>query len=85
MEDSFEIFDVRTVETGDYLSFTVKDGSDEIPATISRTALAVLDQGGNHDAGAVFEAHKERIRKAAYEMRRRNPGVSSIRLGSSNF
>lgn len=85
MEGSFEICDVKTVTTGDYLAFTIKDGSATIPATISRTALAVLDQGGGLAPREVFEKHKERIRRAAYEMRRVNPGLDLISLGSLNF
>lgn len=85
MEDTFQISDPKYVTHGDYLSFTIKDGSVTLPATISRTALAVLGNAHTQTDMETFQTHTERIRKAAYEMRRVNPGLDLIALGSSNF
>lgn len=85
MDESFQISAPKAVITGDYLAFTITDGEKQIPASISRTALATLAQGKPHNDLAVFEAHSERIRRAAFEMRRVNPTLDVIKLGSRNF
>ena len=85
MEETFQIFDPKCETTGDYISFTVTDCGQKIPATISRTALVVLAQGEPLDDIMIFETHRERIRKAAYQMRRVNPTLSVLMLGSMNF
>ncbi|WP_313817833.1 hypothetical protein [Cupriavidus sp.] len=85
MEDGFQISDPAKSTTGDYLMFTVSDGDRQIPGRISRTALAIFDVGRSGDDMAVFAANKERIRRAAYEMRRVNPHLDLIALGSLNF
>ncbi|MFH5249843.1 hypothetical protein ACGTRS_01210 [Burkholderia semiarida] len=83
MDASFQISDAQSPTTGDYLSFTITDGDVAIPARISGSALAVLSP--DLDREASFVANRERIRKAAYEMRRVNPGLDRILLGSDNF
>ncbi|KVK74271.1 hypothetical protein WS90_31165 [Burkholderia cepacia] len=85
MEDTFTIVDPKYVTTGDYLAFTIKDGPASVHAKISRSALAVLDNSGKYTDIEIFEIHNERIRKAAYEMRRVNPGLDYIALSSNNF
>ncbi|ALF88550.1 MULTISPECIES: DUF1488 family protein [Ralstonia solanacearum species complex] len=85
MDESFQISAPKAVITGDYLAFTITDGEKQIPASISRTALATLAQGKPHNDLAVFEAHSERIRRAAFEMRRVNSTLDVVKLGSHNF
>jgi hypothetical protein len=85
MEETFQISDPKRETAGDYISFTVSDCGQKIPATISRTALVVLAQGESLDDIMIFETHRERIRKAAYEMRRTNPTLDVLMLGSLNF
>lgn len=83
MDTGFQISDAQSPTTGDYLSFTITDGDVTIPGRISGTALAIL--GPDMEREASFEANRERIRKAAFEMRRVNPGLDMINLGSVNF
>ncbi|MFP3703383.1 hypothetical protein SB783_05220 [Paraburkholderia sp. SIMBA_009] len=85
MEETFEIVDPKAVTQGDYLTFTIRDGNVTLPGRISRSALAVLDRTGKHDDLEIFEIHLQHIRRAAYEMRRVNPGLDLIALGSNNF
>jgi len=85
MDDSFQISDPAAETTGDFLVFTIIDGESRVPARISRTALAIFDVNRTGDDRAVFAANKERIRGAAYEMRRVNPHLDLIALGSLNF
>ncbi|WP_059885415.1 hypothetical protein [Burkholderia ubonensis] len=83
MDANFQISSAESPTTGDYLSFTITDGTVKLPGRISGSALAVLSPGLDREAS--FEANRERIRKAAYEMRRVNPGLDRIVLGSNNF
>ncbi|MBR8221253.1 hypothetical protein [Burkholderia ambifaria] len=83
MDASFQISDAESPTPGDYLSFTITDGSVTVPGIISGRALAIL--GPELDREASFEANRDRIRKAAFEMRRVNPGLSMIILDSNNF
>lgn len=62
MDDSFQISTPKAVTTGDSQAFTITDGDKQIPASISRTALATLAQGKPHDDVAVFAANSERTR-----------------------
>jgi hypothetical protein len=84
MDSSFEIHTPVSSKLGDFVGFTVHDGSRSIPAHISRTALAVLCGNGRADLAA-FEASKERIREVAYERLRRNPTDYLLNLTSSDF
>ncbi len=83
--EAFRISDPSDSKTGDFVSFTISDEDKTIPGRISRTALAILRAGGNADDLATFETHKERIRAAALDMRKANPSLGLIALGSSNF
>ncbi|MBU9618126.1 hypothetical protein [Burkholderia multivorans] len=83
MDASFQISDAQSPTTGDYLSFTITDGAVTLPGKISATALAILSP--DLDREASFEANRERIRKAAFDMRRVNPGLDMINLGANNF
>lgn len=83
MDDSFQISAPTFPTTGDYVSFTICDGDKKKPARISGTALAIL--GTSADPRETFSANIERIRRAAYEMSRRNPMLDIIILGSNNF
>ncbi|WP_321852710.1 hypothetical protein [Burkholderia diffusa] len=83
MDASFQISNAQSPTLGDYLSFTITDGTVTVPGRISGTALAVLSP--DLDRETAFEANRERIRKAAFEMRRVNPGLDMINLGSNNF
>ncbi|WP_426396866.1 RelA/SpoT domain-containing protein [Ralstonia sp. R-29] len=86
MDDSFSIGPPRSDTTGDYVSFVIQDGKEMIAGRISNTALAVLNNGKVFDSPIeVFNAHTDRIKKAAYEMRRMNPHFELIALGSNNF
>ncbi|MBF6987232.1 hypothetical protein [Cupriavidus sp. IK-TO18] len=85
MESSFQIIEPKAVTLGDFLSFTIIDGDKRIPGRISRTALAVLDSTRTGDDLAVFAVNEERIREAAYKMRRVNPHLDLIALGTLNF
>ena len=68
------------------MSFVIQDGKEMIAGRISNTALAVLNNGKVFDSPIeVFNAHTDRIKKAAYEMRRMNPHFELIALGSNNF
>ncbi|KVD24759.1 hypothetical protein WI80_25015 [Burkholderia ubonensis] len=83
MDDNFQISTAQTSTTGDYLSFTVTDGTVKLPGKISGSALAELSPGMEREAS--FKANFERIRQAAYEMRRRNPEITEISLNSYSF
>ncbi|KVK88742.1 hypothetical protein WJ47_02800 [Burkholderia ubonensis] len=83
MDDNFQISTAQTSTTGDYLSFTVTDGTVKLPGKISGSALAELSPGMEREAS--FKANFERIRQAAYEMRRRNPELTEISLNSYSF
>lgn len=83
MDDSFQISAPEIPTAGDFLSFVICDGDRKRPARISGTALAIL--GNSADPKATFLANIERIRRAAYEMVRRNPTLDIIILGSGNF
>ncbi|KAF3460938.1 hypothetical protein ACQCRI_23830 [Ralstonia pseudosolanacearum] len=86
MDGKFSIGSPRSETTGDYVSFDIRDAKEKIAARISNTALAVLNNGEMFDNPiAVFNANTDRIRKAAYEMRRMNPNLELIALGSNNF
>ncbi|SCU75568.1 conserved hypothetical protein [Cupriavidus necator] len=86
MGDNFQITAPLRHSTGDFLSFTILDGDAKIPARISGTAIALLDRDrATNDPMGVFEANKDRIRKAAFDMRRMNPTLGLIALGSNNF
>lgn len=86
MDDSFSIGPPRPDTAGDYVSFVIRDGQEMITARISNTALAVLNNGEVFDNPiAIFNANTDRIRKSAYEMRRMNPHLELIALGSNNF
>jgi len=85
MDEKFQVVDPEFKTTGDYVSFTIVDGDRRVPARISRTALAVLDQGNNNEPAAVFERHMETIRSAAYKMRRVNPTLAMIFLATHDF
>ncbi|WP_186150880.1 hypothetical protein [Burkholderia gladioli] len=85
MESTFDIHSPKTVTNGDYVGFIITDGPTVIEAQISRTALAVLHQDQGFESVGAFETHKQRIRKAAYEMVRRNPGLNPILLDDGNF
>lgn len=83
MDASFQISDAQSPTPGDYLSFTITDGAVTLLGRISGSALAVLSP--DLDREASFKANREKIRKAAYEMRRVNPGLDMIILGTQNF
>ncbi|KVQ76940.1 RelA/SpoT domain-containing protein [Burkholderia multivorans] len=83
--DAFRISDPKDKTTGDFVSFKIIDGNHELPGRISRSALAVLGSLHNEDDLVTFENHKERIRKAAFNIRRMNPLLDLIALGSSDF
>lgn len=85
MDEKFQVVEPVFKTTGDYVSFTIVDGDGRVPARISRSALAVLDQGNNNEPAAVFEAHMETIRSAAYKMRRVNPTLAMIFLATNDF
>lgn len=85
MTKNFQIVNPQFTTSGDYVSFTIIDGEQHVPARISRTALAVLDQGNNNESSDVFESHREQIRTAAMEMRKRNPTLDMVFLCSINF
>jgi hypothetical protein len=84
MDAAFQISKPSDKTLGDYLTFEITDGALIIPATISRSALAEFDRSGISEI-AIFEANREKICKASYEMRRVNPGLGLIALGSGNF
>ncbi|WP_412021939.1 hypothetical protein [Burkholderia cepacia] len=83
MDDSFQISNAVSPTIGDYLSFTITDGSVRVPGRISGSALAML--GPDLKREAAYVANFERIRKAAFDMRRRNPDLSIIILSTNNF
>lgn len=85
MDEAFRISDPTDKTTGDFVSFTISDGDKTFPGRISRTALAILRGAIDADDLATFENHKERIRAAALNMRRTNPSLDLIALGSNNF
>lgn len=85
MDEAFRILDPTDKTTGDFVSFTISDGDQVLPGRISRTALAILRGPSGADDLATFDTHKERIRTAALSMRRRNPSLDLIALGSNNF
>lgn len=81
--DSFQISAPVVPTTGDYLFFTSQDGDRRRPARIAGTALAIL--GSNADARETFLANIEAIRRASFDMARRNPTLDVVILGSGNF
>ncbi|MEX3994788.1 RelA/SpoT domain-containing protein [Paraburkholderia sp. EG286A] len=85
MDDAFRIYDPTDKTRGDFVSFTISDGDQTVPGRISRTALAILRSPNDGDDLATFEAQKEKIRAAAFNMRRLNPSLDLIALGSNNF
>ncbi|UVE68721.1 hypothetical protein L2Y90_18280 [Burkholderia pyrrocinia] len=85
MDEAFRISDPTDKTTGDFVSFKISDGDQTFPGRISRTALAILRGAIDADDLATFETHKERIRAAAFNMRRTNPSLDLIALGSNNF
>jgi ribosomal protein S7 len=85
MEDAFQIHSPKTVTSGDFVGFTIRDGEKTIAAQISRRALAVLHQDQGFEPLEAFETHKARIRQAAYMMVRRNSGLGPILLAENNF
>lgn len=85
MDEAFRILDPTDNTIGDFVSFTVLDGDQAFPGRISRTALAVLRGASDGDDLATFETHKELIRTAALNMRRANPSLDLIALGSNNI
>jgi hypothetical protein len=86
MEDSFQIAEVSDVTTGDYISFVISDRDGKVPARISGSALGVL-AGGQRFAQRldIFNAHRERIRTAAFKSRRANPTLAIVLLGVNDF
>jgi len=85
MDNGFRISDPAQETIGDYLMFTVMDGEARVPARISRTALAEMDTSRTGDYYAVFAANREWIREAAFLVRRVNPTLDLVALGSLNF
>lgn len=85
IEKTFQIVDPVIVTKGDYVIFTIKDGEKTFPAQISGTALAVLDKSQALTPLDAFHAHHDRIRDAAYKMRRANPSLDVILLSAGNF
>ncbi|MGE8672899.1 MAG: RelA/SpoT domain-containing protein [Achromobacter kerstersii] len=85
MDEAFHISDPTDNTIGDFVSFTISDGDKTFPGRISRTALAILRGRGDGDDLITFETHKTRIRAAALNMRRTNPSLDVIALGSNNI
>lgn len=85
MNEAFRISDPTDKTRGDFVSFTISDGEQTVPGRISRTALTILRGPNDGDDLATFEAQKEKIRAAAFSMRRLNPSLDLIALGSNNF
>lgn len=85
MYESFRISVPDKESTGDFLSFTVHDGDKSLPGRISGTALAVLRKANIETDFETFANNHERIRRAAFEMRRSDPSLELIALGSDNF
>jgi hypothetical protein len=85
MDETFRVSDPKDKTKGDFVSFMVSDGNQTVPGRISRTALALLRGPKDDDDLTTFDTHKERIRAAAFHMRRMNPSLDLIALGSNNF
>jgi ppGpp synthetase/RelA/SpoT-type nucleotidyltranferase len=85
MDEAFRISDPTDNTRGDFVSFTISDGDQTVPGRISRTALAIFRGPNDGDDLATFEAQKEKIRAAAFNMRRLNPSLDLVALGSNNF
>ncbi|HEY4295524.1 MAG TPA: hypothetical protein VGM85_03550 [Paraburkholderia sp.] len=83
MDEAFQISSPETATAGDYLTFTILDGSRERPGRITGAALALLGQSA--DCREVFLANFERIREAAYLMSKKRPGIDLVILGVDNF
>jgi hypothetical protein len=86
MEDSFQIAEVSDVTTGDYVSFVIADRDGRVPARISGSALGVL-AGEQQFAERleIFNAHRERIRAAAFKSRRANATLAMVLLAAADF
>ncbi|MFS8931313.1 GTP pyrophosphokinase [Cupriavidus taiwanensis] len=86
IDERFKITGPIRHSTGDFLSFTIVDGETKIPGRISGTALAILDRDKSTvDPVGVYQDHLGRIRQEAFKMRRVNPSLDVIVLGSNNF
>jgi hypothetical protein len=85
MEDIFEVSDPHDDVHDGHVNFTIHDGAKTIPARISGPAMRILANDSGVSPVEVFKANQRRIRTAAYKVRRFNPTLAIVVLGSGDF
>lgn len=85
MDTTFDVADPRDDARGEYLSFTIRDGTTMIPGRISGPAMQILGDDSGYSAAEVFSANKAKIRTAAFKSRLFNPTLLVVVLGTADF
>jgi hypothetical protein len=85
VEKTFEVSNPSDDTRDGHLNFTIQDGAETIPARISGQAMRILRDDSGFSAVEVFRANHNKIRTAAYKVRRFNPTLAIILLGTGDF